>query len=146
VPSSGAPTAAAKPYVTSADMAGAFAFVREYFRRLEVAANSGNVQPLTVMRTAACPCIKFEIGIRQDYSKGDYNRGVAVQLKTLTAGTSGPAFAKVGAPFIGKPFDILHAGRLVRRAPAITGEYLVDLVIQDGSWRIEDVHLSRSAS
>src|ERR1700712_2869072 len=58
------PSPSATPFVSNADEAGAFAFVREYISRLNAASADGNTGQLTVLRTETCSCIKAETNLR----------------------------------------------------------------------------------
>src|SRR5690242_5611403 len=52
------------PFVSSADEAGAFAFVKAYFAELDRAFATGDVWQLEPYRDVSCSCVGFERQIR----------------------------------------------------------------------------------
>src|SRR4051812_115384 len=64
------PTASATPFVSSADEAGAYAFVKAYFAELDRAYATGDVSRLATYRLATCSCVGFERDIRRYYDVG----------------------------------------------------------------------------
>ncbi len=137
-PSSAAPSAPATPFVTSPDQAGAFAFVREYYRRLDAAYASGDVRPLAVMRTRTCSCRQAEMLIRSVYNDGMHIVGNRQFIDDVRLGPSGPAFAKVLVTLHGPQSQILKGNVFVRNSSAAAGRALFTLTINHGSWLIDD--------
>ena len=137
-PSSAEPSAPATPFVTSPDQAGALAFVREYYRRLDAAYASGDVRPLAVMRTRTCSCRQAEVNITSIYSQGLHFSGSRQILDSLSAGSSGPAFAKVLVALHVPQSQVLRGGIFVRYSSAAVGQALLTLTISNGSWLVDD--------
>lgn len=138
VPSSAAPAAPATPFVTSPDQAGAFAFVREYYRRLDAAYATGDVRPVAVMRTPTCSCRQAETNIRSIYDGGMHFVGIKHNLDDLASGSSGPAFAKIVISLHTEQGRVLKGDTFVRYSSAAAGRVLFTLTIDQGSWLLDE--------
>ena len=138
--STAAPTpATATPYITSADEAGAIAFVREYFRRLDLAANSGDVRQLAVMRTRSCRCKAIESDISTVYARGDRYSTKPLLITRLVLRSSGPAFAKLAVAFSAQSVEVRRGSVLLSTDPPVTGAYFMDLLRVGSTWLADDV-------
>lgn len=148
MPSSGAPTAAATPFRTTADEAGAFAFVREYYKRLDAAYVSGDVRPVAVMRTGTCSCRQAEQSITEDRRNGERTVGYRHVIGELQAGSSGPSFFKVGAQAHTSAARVEKAGAAATGFPAATAKVVFTLTRGVDAWAIDevDVYFDKPAS
>jgi len=137
-PSSAAPSAPATPFVTSPDQAGAFAFVREYYRRLDAAYASGDVRPLAVMHTSTCSCRQAETNIRSIYNDGMHIVGIKHVLEDVAPGSSGPAFAKFVITLHVEGGRVLNGDTFVRDSSAAAGRVFFTLTLDHGAWLIDE--------
>lgn len=138
VPSSAAPAAPATPFVTSPDQAGAFAFVREYYKRLDAAYATGDVRPVAIMRTPTCSCRQAETNIRSIYDGGMHVVGDQHILDSLLLGPSGPAFSKVVVTLHSPRCQVFRGSVFVEYSSAAAGRSLLTLTINRGSWLFDD--------
>lgn len=139
-PSTAAPTpATATPYITSADEAGAIAFVREYFRRLDDASARGYTAGLAVMRTPSCPCKAFETEVASVVASGSSYRSSPTTVHTIVQGPSGPAFSRMAAEFSAAPLQVVKTGQVLSTEPATRGVFYFDLVLVSGHWLASEI-------
>lgn len=95
-PAPSPPRATATPFLTPADQAGAFAFVREYYKRLDEAYATGDVGPLTPMRSPTCACVRAEQSITKTAREGASTVGYVHHLDQVLQGSSGSTYSKIG--------------------------------------------------
>jgi hypothetical protein len=133
------PTPSATPFVSSADEAGAKAFVVSYYAELDKAFASGDTSRLTPYRLATCICVKSETGIRSTYDAGGSIVGAKLTILKWAYGAHGPAFARTAIAF--------HATSLTDKMPGkkdvtereVYGDYFIDLRRLENHWQISDI-------
>lgn len=135
------PTTAATPFLTTADQAGAFAFVREYYRRLDDAYASGDVQPVAVMRTRTCSCRQAEQSITEDQRNGQRTVGYRHFIDEMQAGSSGPSYFKVGVQAQSSAARVEKAGTLGTSFPAATAKVVFTLIRELSTWVVDEVNI-----
>lgn len=133
IPQAAPPT----PYVSTADEAGAFAFVREYFMRLDRAYATGDTSSVRPLRADACvSCVQFERQIETSYRAGRLETQ-PLTIVRLGFGQSGPAFAKIGVEFRAAAVRSIRNDGSTSVSPATEGTYFVTLVRIQDHWIID---------
>ena len=142
-PAPSPPRATATPFITSADQAGAFAFVREYFRRLDEAYVSVDPSGLTPLRSAGCACGNVDQGLREQAAAGTRIVGYRHAVLELQQISRAPAYAQVGARVRTTAATSVTAGKMDRQLSATSGEFIFRLVRNGQRWLVQeiDVHV-----
>jgi hypothetical protein len=116
------PTPSAMPFVSSADEAGAKAFVFAYYAELNRAFATGDTSELAVYHLVSCSCTDFDDEIRAAYEAGGSISGAKLAITKWAYGDHGPAFAKTAIEFTvpaittrvpGKQDVVAHASRAI---------------------------------
>ena len=142
---SASPTASATPFVSSADEAGAHAFVVAYFAELNRAYATGDVSRLATFRTATCICIKSEKLITSTYAAGGRIAGAHFTVLGWAWGAHGPAFARTAVAVEVPAVRRGVPGRPLVTEAAAHGYWAIDLRRQLGRWTISDIRVKRVA-
>lgn len=127
------------PFVTTADEAGAFAFVREYFRTLNAVDGPASLERLKPLRKNTCSCVRVEDGYAEVYDRGGHVDGARVTLGDLIAGQNGPAFFKVTAPFEAADDVVVEANGARKQEKGEKGYYYVTLVREADHWIVAEL-------
>jgi hypothetical protein len=139
------PTASATPFVSSADEAGAHAFVVAYFAELDRAYATGDVSRLKPYRLDTCICVRLERRIAGVYAQGGHITGASLQVLGWAYGAHGPAYARTAIYFHSTAISHVIPGRPTETDPALKGYYAVDLRRDRTHWVISDIRFKKAS-
>ena len=140
------PTPSATPFVSSADEAGAKAFVVAYYAELNRAFATGDTSRLGVFHVASCSCAKFDKEIRTAYDAGGSISGAKITVTKWVYGDHGPAFAKTAVAFSLPAITTRSPGKKDVFEAALRVFHVLDLRRVGGSWVISDIRYKAADS
>jgi hypothetical protein len=136
---SAAPTPSARPFASSADEAGAKAFVAAYYAEWDRALATGDTSEMVPYRLATCSCAKFDRDIRSTYDTGGSLVGATIDIYKWVYGDHGPTFARTGIEFsISKIID-KTPGKKDFVEPAVYLRHFIDLRRVGAHWVISEI-------
>jgi hypothetical protein len=130
--------------VSTADEAGAHAFVVAYFAELDRAYATGDVSRLRPYRLDTCTCAKNEKLIRSTYVGGGKMAGVHFDVLKWVYGAHGPAFARTAISFSLPAISHIVPRKPVVVEPPLEGYYAIDLTRLGDHWVITEIRFKRS--
>lgn len=139
------PRVSATPFVSAADEAGAYAFVKAYFAELNRAYATGDVSRLAPYRQPTCICVGKETGIVEAYASGGRIAGVSFNVLKWAYGAHGPSFARTAIYFQLGAVRHLSPGKPTVVDPPISGLYAIDLRRMQDHWSISDIRFERAS-
>jgi Family of unknown function (DUF6318) len=137
------PSSSATPFVSSADEAGAYAFVKAYFAELNRAYATGDVSRLKLFREPTCICVRSEKLIVSTYTAGGRISGVSFAVLGWAFGAHGPAFARTAISFHMPSVRHEFPGKPSAVEPPVDGDYAIDLRRHSGYWVISDIRFKQ---
>lgn len=140
------PTPVAKPFVSSADEAGAHAFVVSYYTELDKAFATGDTSRLVPYRLATCVCVKSERLIQKAYGAGGSIVGAKLTIQRWVYGDHGPAFAKTGIAFYATGATHKMLGKKDVTQRQVYGRYFIDLRRLADRWVISTIRFKEVAA
>lgn len=139
------PRASATPFVSSADEAGAFAFVKAYFAAVDRAYATGDTSQLVPYRAKTCSCLGAEMDIHSYYDKGGKISGESLIIDRMVLGERGPAFARVGVLFHTPAVRNFLPGKAVTMTQPESGALALDLKRTGNTYVISEVQFKAQA-
>jgi Family of unknown function (DUF6318) len=134
-----APTPSATPFLSTADEAGAKAFVTAYFAEWDRALATGDTSRMESFRLATCVCVRAETRIKATYAAGGTITGAKLTVLKWAYGAHGPAFARTAIAFHATATTYKIPGSPDLTDPALYGDYFVDLRRSGTHWIVSDV-------
>jgi hypothetical protein len=134
-----APTPSATPFGSTADEAGAHAFVLAYYTEWERALTTGDTAGMLPYRLATCTCANFDRKIRTTYRAGGSFVGAQINVYKWVYGAHGPAFARTGIEFSVSKITDKVPGKKDHVEPAVYLRHFVDLRRVDNHWVISEI-------
>jgi hypothetical protein len=135
------PTPSVTPFVSSADEAGAYAFVKAYFAELDRAYATGDVSGLVPYREATCSCILSEKDIDTYYKSGGRLSGARHTILKFATGDRGPLFFRVGVYFRAATITNHDPHGPARVTPALVADLFIDLSRLNNRWTMRDARI-----
>jgi hypothetical protein len=143
---SAVPTPTATPFTTSADEAGARAFVAAYMREWDRALATGDTSRMATYRIDSCVCVKGERTIKATYTAGGIIVGGKLTILRWAFGAHGPAFARTAIAFHATTMTYKTPGKRDVIDRALYGDYLIDLRRAGEHWIISDIRFKEVAA